>query len=120
LSRAAGALSRPKDKLKMATLTSPFASSPGSNESGRTVLVYTAGAGVQIGTVIDRTSLDNLALWLCEVDEYCSHFPYTGSAAEDDRIDREKKENGGYCDRCQEHAGKLLARFFVIPREDSK
>ena len=104
----------------MATLTSPLVSFPvaGSHEPGRAILVYTDGAGVQLGTVIDRTSLDTVGRWLCQVDEYCSHFPYTGSAAEDARIEREQKENGGYCDRCREFAGKLLAQFFVIPREE--
>jgi hypothetical protein len=102
----------------MGTLTSTI--TPSLNHSptdtGRTVTVYTPN-GVETGTVLALAELNRLAFWLCQVAEYCSVLPYTGSRAEDDRWEREREDNGGYCDHCRDFAGKLLSEFALAPRE---
>lgn len=103
----------------MATLTSSIAAVPRPDNAGRTVLVYTSN-GVETGTIIRQQDLDRLAVWLHQVDDYCAHFPYNGSIAEDERIERECRENHGYCDRCKDHAGKLLSEFAVIARPEAE
>ena len=100
----------------MATLTSPIAIVPDSDRAGRTVLVYTSN-GVETGVTISKPDLDRLALWLCRTDEYCCRLSYSNTLGEDAQIEREIRANGGYCDRCKDHAGKLLSEFFVIARE---
>jgi hypothetical protein len=66
---------------------------------------------------LSSSQLNRLAVWLHEVDEYCAQFPYTGSESEDRRIEAEIKQNGGYCDRCRDFAGKLLSEFSITARE---
>lgn len=99
----------------MATLTSPITPISGSESPSRTVLVYTSD-GVTNGTILHRAELDELGVWLCDHDEYCAHFPYTGTAGEDAQIERERRNNGGYCNRCRDYAGKLLSVFSMVRR----
>lgn len=74
---------------------------------------------VKEGTQVDQQQLDALALWLCREDEYCNalwHNARTTTASED-RFESERKENGGYCDECRNHAGRILAKFNVTEKE---
>lgn len=74
---------------------------------------------VKEGTQVDQRQLDALALWLCRKDEYCIslwHNAKTTTASER-RFESECKENGGYCDECRNHAGRILAKFALVERE---
>lgn len=74
---------------------------------------------VREATQVDQQQLDALALWLCKKDEYCIslwHNAKTTTASEY-RFESEREENGGYCDDCRNHAGRILAKFNVTERE---
>lgn len=99
----------------MATLTSSIHAVSDPIAAGRSVLVYTHCGSVETGILLDRSTLDKLAAWLCDnnccvdVEQYMTD---KGGA----RYERERKENGGYCHHCRDFAGKLLASFNVTER----
>jgi hypothetical protein len=103
----------------MGTLTSTIAPIQNRTATGHTVTVYT-GDGVTTGTVLALAELNRLGFWLCQVAEYCSALPYNGSLGEDELFERERENNGGYCDHCRNFAGKLLSEFAITPREVSQ
>jgi hypothetical protein len=90
------------------------------------VLAYT-NTGVETVSVLDRPSLDNLARWLCQEDSYHDRHDafYASKNANDSDtfavFEREKRNNGGYCDSCRDYAGKILASFDIrcIPESEA-
>lgn len=73
---------------------------------------------VKEATPVDQQRLDALATWLCQETEYCDSLWHNAKTTEasERRFDAERERNGGYCDDCRDHAGRILAKFNVTER----
>ena len=63
-------------------------------------------SGVEDVTLIDPAELDRLATWLCETDEYHARL-YNNSTS--DASFTEQFNTNGFCNKCCDHAGEILA-----------
>jgi hypothetical protein len=82
------------------------------------VLVYTSQLTVERAPVLDPCALNDLASWLCESGHHDTDPMWTGSPAQHERYDQEKREFG-FCNYCRDFAGALLVKFEVRMRENS-
>lgn len=73
---------------------------------------------VKEATQVDQQQLSALALWLCVEDQYCNGLWQNAKTTEasERRFEAERERNGGYCDNCRDHAGRILAKFNVTER----
>lgn len=87
------------------------------------VLAHTS-SGVETVSQLDKDALDKLAKWLCEENSYHDFAlkltaGYTADQVEQ-QFDRQQKTNGGYCDRCKDFAGELLANFDLVEGKEAR
>ena len=89
------------------------------------ILAHTS-SGVETVSQLDKDALDKLARWLCEENAYHDTHYYSRQQrehnveADDRRYDAEYKANGGYCDRCKDFAGELLANFDLTEGREAR
>lgn len=76
---------------------------------------------VETAAPIDEAQLDALATWLCQKDEYCNSLSHNSNPMNINvaygRFERERESNGGYCNDCRNHAGRILGKFNITEVE---